>query len=365
MRKLLARIITTVIILSRLLYTITGDHGDHIFYIIPANSSDSCCPSEQSCVTLDHFAKNQLPDLKGANFAINLLFLSGHDAHILTVPMHFIKMKQVSVSGVNCKDFKDQVKIQMKTQDVKVTNIQEFDIRNLVIDGGGQQSLIVTNGALDNTDCKLILNNVTMLSTTLQMLSEKYSSSPPQFNIASSLFKASKIEVMSSNLLQSSVISNSMFLSEEQQYTIAICILTDYHLPMRDKGYQTSSPHLLLYNMTIVDLGLQGSPTHSTMLSHILCDKNRLGPSDIYITTGLFMLNIMNCSFRRSYGSALQAQTCPFSQFTMSNTTFQDYTQGALLFTGDFGRCNYYTEPCHHDSQQHQSVLVLFASISL
>ena len=221
-----------------------------------------------------------------------------------------------------------------------------------MIDGGRQQSLIVTNGALD---CKLILNNVTILSTTLQMLSEKYSSSPPQFNIASSLFKASKIEVMSLNLLQSSVISNSMFLSEEQQYTIAICIPTDYHLPMRDKGYQTSSPHLLLYNMTVVDLGLQGSPTRSTMLSHTLCDKNRLGPSDIYITAGLFMLNIMNCSFRRSYGSALQAQMCPFSQFTMSNTTFQDYTQGALLFTGDLeGATITLNHVMHHDSQQHQ-----------
>ena len=212
MRKLL--VITIVITLSRLLYTIVGDHDDRIFYIIPANSSDSCCPSEQFCATLDRFAKNQLPDLKGANFAINLLFLSGHDAHILTVPMHFIEMNQVSVSGVNCKDFKDQVKIQMKTQDIKVTNVQEFDIRNLVIDGGGQQSLIVTNGAL-------VLNNVTMLSTTLQM------SSDSQFNITSSLFKASK--VISSNLLQPSVISNSMFLSEEQQYTIAICIPTDYH----------------------------------------------------------------------------------------------------------------------------------------
>ena len=101
---------------------------------------------------------------------------------------------------------------------------------------------------------------------------------------------------------------------------------------MQYKRSLTVSAQLLLHDVIIADLDLQGNPTHSTMLSRTLCDLNRLGPTDIYIAAGYLMLNITNCTFCRSYGSA---QICPQSQFTIHNTTFQDYMQGALLFTGD------------------------------
>ena len=156
------------VLLNRLLSTIASGNvnDDRTFFIIPANSSHSCCLRKQSCVTLDDFTRNQLPDLEDANFAVNLVLLGGHDVHTLTVPMNFVSMNRVNVSGKSCKHSNDQIKVQMKTQNIKVSNVQEFDVRNLVIDGGGQQSVIVQNGALG---CKLILNNVTILSIALQV----------------------------------------------------------------------------------------------------------------------------------------------------------------------------------------------------
>ena len=314
-----------LLILGGIFSMIPGYGCDHTFYIVPAKSNASCCPSKHSCITLDNFVNNELPGLEGTNFTVNLIMLGG--VHSLTVPMKFVNMNQVTVSGIlsACVNTHGQAEIQLSGHNIKVSNIQQIEVRNLTIHGMGQYTLIVQNSlALLG---KVIMNNVTMVAVALRIPTETC-----QLTIVTCLFIASMIETVVSQMSRI-LISDSIFLCKGQQYTIGVCNSITHHLLMSKFNDTSDDLGLVLYNVTVMDL--KESAPSSKLLTPFLCDTNRLGPTDIYIAAGHFNLNITNCNFHRSYGSAIKAKTCIYSQFVISNTTFSDYTQGVLLFTGN------------------------------
>lgn len=315
-----------LVILSGILSMIPGYGRNHTFYIIPPDSNSSCCPTKHSCATLDNFANNELPGLKGANFTVNLIMLGG--VHSLTVPMQFVNMTQVIVSGVSgCAD--TQAEIQLRGQNIKLSNVLYMEVSNVSIHGMGQYALIVQKSLLSG---KVIMNNVTMLAVALQIPTD----SNPQLRIVSCLFIASMIEILVSQMSYYNI-SNSIFLCKGQQYTISVCNPPAHQLPMSNFNDGSVDPGLILYNVTVMDL--KESAPITKVFTPFLCGTNRtiLGPTDIYISTaGVFNLEVTNCNFHRSYGSAIIAQNCAHSQFVIRNTTFSDYTQGVLLFTGNF-----------------------------
>ena len=288
------------------------------YYIIPINSSNSSCPINQSCVTLDNFAMSQLPNLKGAN-SVTLIFLSG--THTLTQSMNFVDINLVVMNGERDQH---KVLIQLQLGNIMVSKPSRLEIRNLGIYGSGQQTLMVKN----SPGGQFTMNQVTMLATALQILDDNC-----DVSIQSCHFKASMIEIrLSGQSRQSrSVITDSTFLSGEQSYTIAVCNPSTQNRKVSLGLF--SQTYLGLNNVTILDLNeitLRSYPLPS------LCKNiTRHSPTDIYIAASYAQFEINNSHFNRSYGTAIQALACTSSQFAINNCSFSDYTQGVLLFTDD------------------------------
>ena len=199
------------------------------FYITPNNSSSPECPSASDhCITLDNFAKNELPRIKSDTIA--LIFLKG--IHNSTVPINFVNVQQLIVCGnVNSSGsmYSRQTElplIQLLSGNMSITSAYEsplkLEIKHLVINGSGQHTLIVdttTSPALESGG-DISMNQVKLLNVVLQIRNGLICST---VNITNATFLASMVEIYGCMFNGQTKITKSTFQSGRQPCTIAVC----------------------------------------------------------------------------------------------------------------------------------------------
>ena len=290
-----------------------GSSIDDDFCITPDNSSNSGCNFYQLNVTLDGFVENHLQRLKGAT-RVKLTFLRG--THNLTLPMAFESIKQVNMTGTG--DSLHQALIHMQTGGIVVLNTSKLEVANLAIDGSGLYSFMIQKSPENGNNT---MNQVHVHASAIQL-----KDTCARVNISYCSFNASMLEVKFSGACQQYItVFATAFISGEQSHTIAISSQT------LTTTLQTFNLSLELNNVTIVNM--LESP-HSLHPSPFLW-KDTLSSnisSNVIIFGVQVHLNIIKGHFSGSYGNGIQVHNCSHSRFTISNSTFSDYTQGVLLF---------------------------------
>ena len=117
------------------------------FYIKPSNGSNSDCPADCPCITLDHLAINELPNRRNT-YSITLILLDG--VHNSTVSLSFVQIKHVVVTSQNTVNLwavteleAPPTLIQLLSSNISVVDVSTLEIKNLVIDASGRGVLIV------------------------------------------------------------------------------------------------------------------------------------------------------------------------------------------------------------------------------
>ena len=334
--RTLASVITfTFVVLSFILHQGTSSDYDIssavTFYITPdcptrpENVSD-----KQYCITLDNFAKHELPNITNAT-SIALIFLKG--VHNLTVPINFLNIQRLTMR--DAENTEPLPSIQLLSGSISATSspgkLVTLEITYLAFNGSGQYNLMVNNLATFGENVNILVSGVNMSDIVFQIAN---GIGCPVVNISHSSFKASMVEICGCGII---TVNQSTFQSGKQPYTIAI------FPPQNDilSGKLSAPPSQFSLQVTLDKVMVSDLNDNLPIPSSSLCDDLQLTdhhPTDIYISSSIqwsMSITISNSHFNRSYGTAFQ-HTRPYTTFNVKDSNFTGYTQGVLVLNGEF-----------------------------
>ena len=163
------------------------------FYIKPSNGSNSECPTDCPCITLDQLAVNKLPNRRNTD-SITLILLDG--VHNSTISLSFVQIKHVIVTSQNTVNLWAVVEtpptlIQLLSSNISIVDVTTLEIKNLAIDASGRGVLIVQK---HSDSWSISFHKIMMLGIIVQIQPLSIDATAV-VTITSSLFKISRIEI--------------------------------------------------------------------------------------------------------------------------------------------------------------------------
>ena len=307
------------------------------FYVTPTDATNPDCHAGYTCVTLDHLALNELPNLRNTD-SVTLILLDG--VHNSTVTLNFVQIRHVVMTSQNTTEVlsdldNKQTLIQLLSSNISVIDVSFLEIKNLAIDGSGQSVLLVQK---NSGSWSISFNQIAMLRMILQV-QPLSTDALSVFTIASSLFKMSRIEIRlcvyaefemndTQNMLQSVVhIKSTRFLAKRSTQLNSIVVFSL-------DGYKSQSLSFDLDNVTVSELS-DSMPLNSFPPTYICDGITQLQSlSDICVHSSDVKMAITNSHFLGSIGTAIYAKN---SITNITNCTFSGYSEGALIFDGRTG----------------------------
>ena len=307
------------------------------FYIKPTDATNPDCPSDCPCITLDHLAANELPNLRNTD-TVMLILLKG--VHNSTITLTFVQIQRVVMTShlQNSADFWGnattlETLIQLLSSNISVTDVSNLEIKNLAIDGGGTSVLLVQK---NSKSWSISFHQVSMLGVIfrVQPLSADATS---VVTITSSLFKVSRIEIklcvhteFEQNGTQNVVIQQSVvrikstrFLTRRETQLNSVVVFSP--------KFMESQLWLLFDLDNVTTSALTDSVPIRSFPPSYFCDgiTKLQRSSDIYIFSDYVRMTIVNCHFFGNIGTAIYAEN---SLINITNCAFSGYSQGALIF---------------------------------
>ena len=310
------------------------------FYIKPSNASNTNCPTDCPCVTLDHLAVNELPNRRNTD-SITLILIEG--IHTSTVPLNFVQIQQVIITSRNNADLwtstvgeTPPTLIRLLSSNISVVDVSILEVKSLAVDGSGMSVLSMQKYSGPWT---ISFDQVVMFGIILRIQPLRVNAIA-RVTVSSSLFKISRIEiklcvyaefVMNHTIMQNATIQHSTVHIKSTRFLTRREIQLNSVVIFSPEFYESQWLLFHVDNVTISALANHVplpsfSPLYfcdgTTKLQHL---------SDIYIFSDYVKMTVTNSNFYGNKGTAIYAEN---SFINITNCTFSGYSHGALIFDG-------------------------------
>ena len=303
-------------------------------YIKPDDAANSDCPVEYPCVTLDHLALHELPNLSNTN-GLSLIVLDG--VHDSTIAIKFVHINHVVITGQRVNAIQglndSQPSIRMLASNIIATDVTLFEITNLAFTGDGKSMVTVQKHSetfsisVDQVHMTAVLFQVCPLDNGVRF----------KLSIARSIFKLCGVEIIicmyvtstvKSGLTTSTVeIDNTKFLmwTKRQQNSLVV---------YSPEFYESQTVVVKLDHVTFMHRNDGAKLLPSLPPSYFCYGSRAFKPnrsSDILVSSSEAVLIVTNSDFNGNlFGSAIYAKN---SEINITSSNFSGYTQGALVFS--------------------------------